>query len=300
MKAVLASNCLNVYPNLNKPFKIVTDASNYQLGACILQEGRPVAYFSKKLDAAQRNYTTLEKELLSIVLTLKEYRKILWGGKITVWTDHKNLTFRTMSVQRVLRWRAFIDEFDVELKYIEGSRNVIADAFSRLPRMDGPASVGDELLNENGKRRGTKVNFHQLKTEIDTTDDEIFVAIDEDNELIEYLLNLPELDQMHNPINMQNIYHHQRNDPNLVQLLQREPQFYRINNISGIDIITFQQDDVNPNQWKICLPNSLMPDVVKWYHYSRSPRHTAIVRFYLGAFHCTRIVPSVCKIRLSR
>ena len=46
MKAILASNCLNTYPDLNKPFDIVSNTSDYQLGACILQEGRPIAYYS--------------------------------------------------------------------------------------------------------------------------------------------------------------------------------------------------------------------------------------------------------------
>ena len=61
------------------------DASNYQLRAVIAQEGRQ----------AQHNYTTTEKQLLSIVETLKEFRTILLGYKIEVHTDHKNLVHET-------------------------------------------------------------------------------------------------------------------------------------------------------------------------------------------------------------
>ena len=95
MKAVLATYCLNIYTDLDKHFRIVCNASNYQLGSCILQDRRPVAYWSKSLSPVQKNYITTEKELLAIVLTLQEYRRMLLGGKLVLYTDHKNLTFRT-------------------------------------------------------------------------------------------------------------------------------------------------------------------------------------------------------------
>ena len=103
MKAIVANNCINTYPDYNKPFDIYTDASDYQVGAAIIQDGKPVAYFSKKLTQSQLSYSTTEKELLAIVLCLKEYRKILYDSVINVFTDHKNLTFKTLSVQRILR-----------------------------------------------------------------------------------------------------------------------------------------------------------------------------------------------------
>ena len=108
----------------------------------------------------------------------------------------------------------------------EGSRNVIADTFSRLPRMDSPASVEDELLNKYEKPRGTEINFEKLKPETDSTDDEIFVNNNEDNKVIECLLNLPEFEQMENPINMKNVFNHQRNDSELMNLCLRYPATY--------------------------------------------------------------------------
>ena len=68
---------LLVYPDLNKPFDIHTDTSATQLGAVISQEGKPIAFYSRKLNPEQTRYTTIEKELLTIVGTLKELKNIL-------------------------------------------------------------------------------------------------------------------------------------------------------------------------------------------------------------------------------
>ena len=64
--------------------------------------------------------------------TLKEFRNIILGHQITVYTDHKNLTYNFLNKERVMRWRLIIEEFGPEFKYIKGENNVVADALSHL------------------------------------------------------------------------------------------------------------------------------------------------------------------------
>ena len=76
-KEVLSKKVLPTYPDFNKPFDVHTDASDTKLGAVIKQDKIPIVFYSRKIDRAQLNYTTMEKELLSIVKIFKEYRNIL-------------------------------------------------------------------------------------------------------------------------------------------------------------------------------------------------------------------------------
>src|SRR3569623_142014 len=129
-------------PDESLPYEVVTDASDLGLGAVLLQEGRPVAFESRKLNGAELNYTTTEKEMLGVVHALRVWRCYLEGADFTVYTDHvSNTYFQTQPnlSRRQARWSEFLQRFGpFPWEYRKGTRNV-ADALSRR---DEAGSVG--------------------------------------------------------------------------------------------------------------------------------------------------------------
>jgi len=132
MKRLIAKETLLTFPDFNEVFHIYTDASDFQLGAVIMQNNKPIAFYSRKMDKAQRRYTTGEQELLSIVETLKEFKNILLGQKLIVHTDHKNILYGKLSNDRITRWRLLLEEYGPEYVHVRGVDNVVADALSRM------------------------------------------------------------------------------------------------------------------------------------------------------------------------
>jgi hypothetical protein len=97
IKKVIGTEFLFCYLDFNKPvvFHLYTDASDHQLGAVIIQDNKPIAFYSRNLNTAQKRYKNTERsrELLSVIETYKEYKNILLGYPIKVFTSHKNNTF---------------------------------------------------------------------------------------------------------------------------------------------------------------------------------------------------------------
>ena len=200
IKKVLAKETILNYPKFDRPFDIHTDASDRQLGAVISQDGKPLAFYSRKLSSAQRNYTTTEQELLSIVETLKEFRNILLGQIIKVHTDHKNLVHESelKTSQRVMRWRLLLEEFGPEIVYIKGPKNVVADALSRLPKQG------------------------------DIVDD------------VEAILPFASKDEGIFPIQLQLIQNSQSKDRSLRKRLKDNPNHYKKQAIENVQVITYK------------------------------------------------------------
>ena len=88
---------------------------------------------------------------MTIVETLKEFTILLLGQQIRVYTDHKNLTYKAFIAEQVMQWRLILEEYRSELMYTQISKNITADALSRLDIVDtlNPVKNNIESLNEH-------------------------------------------------------------------------------------------------------------------------------------------------------
>ena len=137
-KALLSRPILKL-PDYSKPFVLETDASNVGVGASLMQKYEdklhPIAFASKKLTAAERKYSTLEKECLAIVWAVKKYKLFLAGTKFVLQTDHKPLSYLNSAKfqnDRIMRWSLSLQDYDYRVEDIPGKDNHLADYMSRV------------------------------------------------------------------------------------------------------------------------------------------------------------------------
>lgn len=127
--------------DMHRPFIVTTDASDIAIGGILSQadaEGkkRIVHTFSKCLCGAERNYSTIDKELLAVVKILVYFRKYIFGAEFKLRTDHRALTYLWKMENfegRLIRWCLNLQEFNYRVEYINGESNE-ADGLSRFTR----------------------------------------------------------------------------------------------------------------------------------------------------------------------
>jgi hypothetical protein len=121
-------------PDFNKTFQLECDASGIGLGGVLLQEGKPVAYFSEKLSGPSLNYSTYDKELYALVRTLETWQHYLWLKEFFINSDHeylKHILSQAKLNHRHAKWVEFFESFPYVIKHKKGKDNIIADALSR-------------------------------------------------------------------------------------------------------------------------------------------------------------------------
>jgi RNase H-like domain found in reverse transcriptase len=125
-------------PDPSKPYIVTTDASNHGIGGVLEQEwenrNHPVAFISRKLNDAEKNYLTHDREFLTVVHVVKELRCYLHGTSFVVRTDHHPLRYLQTQPnlsKRQVRWLDALAEYDYSIQYLTGKWNVVAEALSR-------------------------------------------------------------------------------------------------------------------------------------------------------------------------
>jgi hypothetical protein len=134
LKGILVKVPVLKLPDFNKEFEIHSDASNFAIGGVLVQEGRPVAFESKKLSEMERRWPTHEKEMWAVIHCLKTWGHYIGSKDVMVWTD--NVTLKYFSTQpklssKQVRWQDTLALFNVDIRHKPREENIVPDALSR-------------------------------------------------------------------------------------------------------------------------------------------------------------------------
>ena len=160
----LTSKVSLALPQANAKTSIATDASDSGLGAVLQQEidneWKPIAFFSKKLTAAESKYSAFDRELLAVYSAIKHFRYFIEGRDFHIFSDHKPLTTvfsvnKSSYSPRQFRHIDFISQFTTDIRYIKGTANTTADALSgsvfAIKNSDAPvdyAKIAEDEVND--------------------------------------------------------------------------------------------------------------------------------------------------------
>ena len=136
VKKLLSEAPVLAFFNVKKPVTVSCDASQYGLGAVLLQDCQPVAYASRALTDTERRYAQIEKELLAVVFGMERFNQYVYGKEVEVESDHKPLEAIMLkplchAPPRLQRMLLRLQKYDFKLKYKPGNEMLIADTLSR-------------------------------------------------------------------------------------------------------------------------------------------------------------------------
>jgi len=143
-KKAFLNDVIITFPDLSKPLYINTDASNVVIGGELYQilennERATLGYASRTLKPPETRYTTTEIEALALVYCCSKFRQYILGHRTIIQTDHHALTFMKscrLTNGRLTRWTLALQEYDLEIQYISGKDNIVADTLTRYPRVN--------------------------------------------------------------------------------------------------------------------------------------------------------------------
>lgn len=308
LKLSLTTAPVLIFPDLNKDFVVVTDASKTSLGFYLTQEGpdgkqHPVSYSGRAVRAHEKTYTTTELELLAIMSALKHYHNYIANRFFTVVTDHVSLKYISslkLETGRIARWALYLMNYNFKIVHMSGAKNVVADALSR--REYSPCPQPERTIEEDFEHNlmalgelvedcdKPKIKRHKsLLVTLDITD-----ASTQTN-----ILNVIEEGSSMHDVELQDIISLQRECPDFQPMFDYleqsvlpqcdkaarkliiESEFYEI--IDGRMFHLHHPRDksisqLNPLITQLCIPRALRQDILTAYHDNN--QHLGFDRLY--------------------
>jgi hypothetical protein len=168
LKAQLTSAPVLAHPDPTRQYVLHTDASGFAIAAVLSQQQqdgttRPVAYYSRKMSAAEKNYDVHDQELLAIVMAVRHWRCYLDGNPhpTKVLTDHKGLQWLNSKAEltgRQARWVELLADIEYQVSYVPGAQNAVADALSRRSDFEAKAE-GPTVEDETPQPRAPRLKI---------------------------------------------------------------------------------------------------------------------------------------------
>jgi hypothetical protein len=261
LRSVFAASIHLSHPRTDLPYVIYTDASCYAISGILMQtdeEGRTsiISTASRVLSPTERRYTTCEQELLAVVYALQKFRLYVYGQKIRLNTDNKSVSFLRRCVitsSRVARWMVQIQEYDVDIVHIAGSKNHFADALSR-----NPAGLTPEQIN--ALRRPQEIMIATINLGLDP-------SIKKD---VKNLATLQDEDA----------------ELRTIRRKVKEGDESLTNRFLIHEGLLYIKDSKEGPHWKVCVPRELEEKVIKYVHLSSGHAGSdKCIRVINGVFH---------------
>lgn len=279
-KRMLKEKAVLAFPDFSKPFDLYSDASDIQLGATLVQEGKPLGFYTRKLNKAQQAYTVGEREMLGIVEGCKAFEGVLLGMDVTIHTDHLNLLYKKLPSQRLIRWRLLLEEFHPKFVHVAGKDNDAADALSRLEMKHNkfdevswePVKPRMKYADRNGCKRqklsdgATEAKEARRQMELCKAMNEMaFEAGEFDEEDITPLDAMKHIDEKYKECEFEQdvrmFHYHQGKDEELAQRVAKDKAgAFSLKKVEGVLLL-------HENS-KIVVPTTLKERVMDWYHYA--------------------------------
>lgn len=171
-KRLIAESPTLQFYDPTKPLTVENDASEYGLGAALLQEGKPVCFASRTLTPAEQNYAQIEKEMLAITFGLEKFHQWTYGRRVSVVTDHKPLVAikskpLCKAPRRLQAMLLKTQTYDFELRYKPGAEMTLSDTLSRAPACDVRDDTSVEIVNNLAFTPFSKTRLEQIRKEVD-------------------------------------------------------------------------------------------------------------------------------------